>query len=99
MAKNRIIIEYDSKLKCVIANVASSTLETKSKASILMKKNKIYLKSNSFTELIPIFVIFKSFDMQSDLDVFQLVGNEPFMLEALSMSLQDCVQHNVHSQK
>ena len=37
LSKNRIIIEFDSKLDSIVANVASSTHETKSRASVIVK--------------------------------------------------------------
>jgi len=36
LSKNRIIIEFDSKLDSIVANVASSTHETKSRASVIV---------------------------------------------------------------
>lgn len=36
LSKNRIIIEFDSKSDSIVANVASSTHETKSRASVLV---------------------------------------------------------------
>lgn len=66
MAKNRIIIENDHKLQTITATIASSTLETKSRSTILIKNSRIYFKSNSFTELIPIFIIFKAFGVEND---------------------------------
>jgi hypothetical protein len=59
MAKNRIIIEKDSKTKQILASVACDTLDTKSRLEVRLKNGKVYCKSNSFTELVPIFVIFK----------------------------------------
>eukprot|EP01016_Furgasonia_blochmanni_P017741 TRINITY_DN20422_c0_g1_i1.p1 TRINITY_DN20422_c0_g1~~TRINITY_DN20422_c0_g1_i1.p1 ORF type:complete len:151 (+),score=13.82 TRINITY_DN20422_c0_g1_i1:319-771(+) len=66
MSKNRIIVEYDSKTDSVVANVASSTHETKSRTSVIMKGGKIYMKTNSFTEPIPIFVVFKAMNIESE---------------------------------
>ena len=36
LSKNRIIIEFDNKLDSFVANVASSTHETKSRASVIV---------------------------------------------------------------
>lgn len=47
LSKNRIIIEYDSKAESIVANVASSTHETKSRASVLVNKN-IFRHSNTY---------------------------------------------------
>lgn len=37
LSKNRIIIEFDVKLQSMVANVASSTHETKSRASVIVR--------------------------------------------------------------
>lgn len=37
LSKNRIIIEYDNHNESMVANVASSTHETKSRASVLVQ--------------------------------------------------------------
>lgn len=66
MSKNRIIIEYDAKLDSMVANVASSTHETKSRASVITKNGKLYVKTNSFVELIPIFIVFKAMGIESE---------------------------------
>lgn len=44
LSKNRIIIEYDSKNETMVANVASSTHETKSRASVMVSSIR-YTKS------------------------------------------------------
>lgn len=66
MSRNRILVEKDSKLDMIVANCASNTLETKSRLTILMKSGKIYLKSNSFTENIPIIILFKAMGFLQD---------------------------------
>lgn len=38
LSKNRIIVEYDGKNETMVANVASSTHETKSRASVMVMK-------------------------------------------------------------
>ncbi len=53
LSKNRIIIELDSK-KQVVASVTSSTYERKSKTTVVVKKNRLYLQHNTFSEEIPI---------------------------------------------
>ena len=49
LAKNRIIVDTDSKGR-VIASVTSSTNAIKSKTLIFMDKGKIYLQLNQFTK-------------------------------------------------
>jgi hypothetical protein len=59
LSKNRIITELDKKDQ-VIASVTSSTHERKSKTSITVKHNMLYLHHNSFTEDVPICVALKA---------------------------------------
>lgn len=47
LSKNRIIIEYDTKNETMIANVASSTHETKSRASVMVINISIIRVINS----------------------------------------------------
>ena len=60
-----------------MASCASSTLETKSKIAIVIKNNKLYLKTSSFTELIPLFLIFKALGINNDKKIVNLVN--PFL--------------------
>lgn len=66
MAKNRIFVEYDSKTKTFLSSVQSKNFETISKTKIIVKDGKLYVKSNSFTEPIPIFILFKAMNMQNE---------------------------------
>jgi DNA-directed RNA polymerase III subunit RPC2 len=100
MSKNRILIERDNKLDQIVANVTSSTLETKSKLGIFMKKNgKIYLKSNSFVEPIPIVIIFKAMGCEQDQEIFQLIGTEEYIRENLFLSFHDAIQFNIKTKE
>lgn len=60
-----------------MASCASSTLETKSKIAIVIKNNKLYLKTSSFTESIPLFLIFKALGINNDKKIVNLVN--PFL--------------------
>ena len=66
MAKNRIIIERDSKTKQILASVASDTLDTKSRLEVRVKNHKVYCRSNSFMELVPIFIMFKAMGVENE---------------------------------
>ena len=98
MAKNRMIIEKDSKTKQILASVACDTLDTKSRLEVRVKAGKVYCKSNSFTELIPVFVMFKAMGVESELMIFQLIGREIAILEGLSLSLEDSYKLNITTQ-
>ena len=99
MSKNRILVERDNKTDNLVANCASNTLETKSRISLIVKGGKIYLKSNSFTELIPIVAIFKAMGYIQDQEIVQMVGTEKRILEDIFLSFQDAVKHRIHTQE
>eukprot|EP01114_Cavostelium_apophysatum_P020204 TRINITY_DN6708_c0_g1_i4.p1 TRINITY_DN6708_c0_g1~~TRINITY_DN6708_c0_g1_i4.p1 ORF type:complete len:1163 (+),score=317.41 TRINITY_DN6708_c0_g1_i4:32-3520(+) len=98
LAKNRIIIELDSKGN-TSASVLSSTQERKSRTSIIVKKGKIYLKHNTFSEDIPIVAIFKAMGVETDQEVVQLIGSEEQYVDLLAPSFEDCiVTHSIRTQ-
>ncbi len=66
MIENRILVERNPKLDTIVAGVVSYTIDTKTMCELLLKNGRIYLKSGSFSELIPIFVLFKAFGMEND---------------------------------
>jgi DNA-directed RNA polymerase III subunit RPC2 len=80
LSKNRVIIEEDSK-GCVSASITSSTHERKSKAYILVKNKRVYMKNNTLGEDIPIVIILKAMGVESDLELVQLVGSEPEIVD------------------
>jgi DNA-directed RNA polymerase III subunit RPC2 len=74
MAKNRIFVEFDSKTKSYFASVQSKNFETISKTKIIIKDGKLYVKANSFTEPIPIFILFKAMKIESEYVYSQILG-------------------------
>jgi DNA-directed RNA polymerase III subunit RPC2 len=88
LSKNRVIIEKDPK-GCVSASITSSTHERKSKAYILVKNGKVYMKNNTLGDDIPIAIILKAMGVESDLEIVQLVGSEPEIMDALALSLEE----------
>ncbi|ELR20086.1 DNAdirected RNA polymerase, beta subunit [Acanthamoeba castellanii str. Neff] len=81
LSKNRIIIEED-KTGGVAANVVRTTLN--------VKNGKIYLKLNMLTEEVPIVILMKAMGVESDQEVVQLVGSEPYYADMMSSSLEEC---------
>ena len=98
MSKNRIIVEYDSK-KNLTASVISSTHDTKSRTTIIFKNSKFYMKHNSFENEIPIFIIFKAMGIQSEQEIAQMIGTDKVYLENISLSMQECLQLNIYTQR
>lgn len=71
--QNRVIIELDPKDN-VSAVITSSTHERKSRCAIYHRNNRLYLKSNSLGEDIPIVVVLKAMGVESDQEIVQLIG-------------------------
>ena len=91
LSKNRVIIEVDPKGN-IAANITSSTLERKSRCTILVKKGRVYLKHNFLGDDIPIGIVFKAMGIESDQEVVQLVGTEPGMPSRFAPSLEEPVK-------
>lgn len=74
MIENRILVERNPKLDAIVAGVISYTIDTKTMCEMQVKNARLYIKSGSFSELIPVFILFKAFGMECDQEVFQLVN-------------------------
>lgn len=97
LSKNRVILEEDAKGE-VCASITSSTHERKSKAYILMKGGKVYLKNNTLGEDVPIAIVLKAMGVESDLEAVQLVGSEQFIQDALALSLEEPCKMGINTQ-
>lgn len=73
LSKNRVIIELDPKDN-VSAVITSSTHERKSRCAIYYRGGKMYLKSSSLGDDIPIAVVLKAMGVESDQEIIQLLG-------------------------
>ena len=97
LSKNRVIIEEDSN-RNTCASITSSTRERKSKGYILIKHGKLFLKHNTLGDDIPIAVIFKAMGVESDLEMAQLVGSEPEVIDCLALSMEQPVILGIYTQ-
>lgn len=70
--------------------MTSSTLTQKTRTTITYKNSKFYLKQNSFSDDIPISIIFKAMGMEADQEIAHMVGTDQKYLEILSLSLLEC---------
>lgn len=95
MSKNRIIVEYDSKGN-VTASVTSTSNEIKSRTAINHKNGKISLKHNSFSDEIPICIVFRAMGIISDQEIVQLIGKD--MFDLIVLSIQESHTLNIFSQ-
>jgi DNA-directed RNA polymerase III subunit RPC2 len=97
LSKNRVIIEQDPKGN-PCASITSSTRERKSKGYILIKHGKVYMKHNTLGDDIPIAIMLKAMGVQSDLELAQLVGSEPEIVDRLALSMEEPVKLGIYTQ-
>ncbi|KAK1420274.1 hypothetical protein QVD17_21727 [Tagetes erecta] len=97
LSKNRIILESDKK-GCIQASVMSSTAMTKSKTTIKMENEKIYLVLNAFTSKVPILIVMKAMGMETDQEVVQMLGRDPQYATLLLPSIEECHNNGVYTQ-
>ena len=104
LSKNRVILE-DDPMGNLIASITSATHERKSKAYIVMNRSgsgnsagQIYLKHNTLGEDIPVAIVMKAMGVETDLEMVQLVGSEPEILNALALCLEAPIKVGVHTQ-
>lgn len=71
------------------ATITSSTHDRKSRCSIFFRNDRIYLKSSSLGDEVPIVIILKAMGLESDQEVVQMVGCEPEICELFSASLEE----------
>jgi DNA-directed RNA polymerase III subunit RPC2 len=97
LSKNRVILEDDGK-GIVTASITSSTHERKSKAYILVRHGRVYLKNNTLGDDIPIAIVLKAMGVESDLEMVQLVGSEDHLLNSLALSLEEPARLGIYTQ-
>jgi DNA-directed RNA polymerase III subunit RPC2 len=79
LQQNRAIIELDNKGN-VVANINSSTHDRKSRCSLFFKANKVYLKSSTLGDNIPVVIVLKAMGLECDQEIVQLIGSEPALM-------------------
>ncbi|CAH1800113.1 unnamed protein product [Owenia fusiformis] len=97
LSKNRMIVEADRK-GVVGCSVTSSTHEKKSKTNLVQKHGKFYLKHNTFTEDVPIAIVFKAMGIECDQEIVQMIGSEENVLTAVAPMLEECHKAQVFTQ-
>ncbi|ESO07623.1 hypothetical protein HELRODRAFT_98395 [Helobdella robusta] len=105
IAKNRMMVETDRKgmFQCsvtrhVVFILLFSTHEKKSKTYVCIKSDKYYLKHNTFTDDIPIMIMFKAMGFECDMEIVQMVGVELLVQEAMVPCLEECQQAEVFTE-
>ncbi|XP_055949734.1 DNA-directed RNA polymerase III subunit RPC2-like [Argiope bruennichi] len=97
LSKNRMIVEKD-KNGAISCQITSSTSEKKTRTNIITKKGRFYLNHNSFSEDIPLFVIFKAMGFESDQYITQMIGTDEITLTKLFPCIEECRKLDVFSQ-
>ena len=97
LSKNRMIVDIDHKGN-IGCSVTSSTHERKSRTNLIVKGGKYYLKHNSFTDNIPVVVVFKAMGVITDQEIVQLISSEDELLSSLAPSLEECANLKVFTQ-
>ena len=97
LSKNRVILEDDGK-GVVTASITSSTHERKSKAYLIVKHGRVFLKNNTLGDDIPIAIVLKAMGIESDLEMVQLVGSEDYLVNSLALSLEEPARLGIHTQ-
>ncbi|CAJ2675570.1 unnamed protein product [Trifolium pratense] len=97
LSKNRIIIDTDKK-KNITASVTSSTEIIKTKTTIVMEREKLWLELNQFRKKVPLMVVMKAMGMESDQEVAQLIGRDPRYTSLLLPSFEECTKCGVSTQ-
>ncbi|XP_052245224.1 DNA-directed RNA polymerase III subunit RPC2-like [Dreissena polymorpha] len=99
LSKNRMIVDTDVGRKgSVVCSVTSSTHERKTKTDVIVKHDKYYMKQNSFSEDIPIAIIFKGMGFECEQEFVQMIGSEESVLGAVAPCLEECHKAGVFTQ-
>ncbi|KAJ2725889.1 DNA-directed RNA polymerase III complex subunit Rpc2 [Coemansia sp. Benny D115] len=99
MSKNRIIVNPDPK-GFMSASVTSTTHDRKSKAYVVCKNDRLYLRQNMISEDVPLVIAMRAMGMTSDKEIAQLVaGVDPVYLEMLSPSLEEGASMKLFTQR
>ncbi|PXF47951.1 DNA-directed RNA polymerase III subunit RPC2 [Gracilariopsis chorda] len=96
LSKNRIIIEKDN--RGLMANVQSSTHERKSRTTLLLKGNRLYLNHNILEVDINIAIVLRAMGIETDQEIIQLIGKDPKFVDGMTPTLHECAQEGVHTE-
>eukprot|EP00792_Barthelona_sp_PAP020_P005078 TRINITY_DN2485_c0_g1_i1.p1 TRINITY_DN2485_c0_g1~~TRINITY_DN2485_c0_g1_i1.p1 ORF type:complete len:1132 (-),score=303.31 TRINITY_DN2485_c0_g1_i1:137-3499(-) len=99
LSKNRIIVEKDNK-GFLCATVTSASYDWKTRTNVIYKDRRLYLQHNSFTQEIPLMIVFKAMGVESDQEVVQLVcGPNEALMERLSSTVYETSAYEIRSQE
>lgn len=100
LSKNRVIVEGNAKNATVEAQVTSSTHTRKSKTYIHLKKERISMVHNFFTENIPITIVLKAMGIDSDHEMLLLVaGNDSTYQDDFAVNFEESTKLGIFTQQ
>ncbi|KAH8738499.1 hypothetical protein FG386_001881 [Cryptosporidium ryanae] len=98
LSKNRIIVELDNKHN-YCATVTSTTAESKSRTLVVLKNGRLYLRHNSFVDEIPLCIVLKAMGIETEQEIFHMIGTESHHEEGIINSLQEVHQEGIFTQR
>lgn len=98
LSKNRILVERDVKHN-ICATLTSATAESKSRASVVLKSEKIYLRHNSFTDDLPISIIFMAMGIESTQEIAEIIGAGHSYPRSVYLSLSPLIANDIRTIK
>ncbi|XP_050307639.1 DNA-directed RNA polymerase III subunit RPC2 [Anthonomus grandis grandis] len=95
LSKNRMLVEVGKwGIQC---QVTSSTHEKKSRTLVFVKGNKYFMGHNSFTDPIPVAIVFKAMDIVSDKEICELIGIPD--IHKITPTLEECHKLKIYTQE
>lgn len=98
LSKNRIIVDFDKKGN-IGCSVTSSTHATKSRTDLISKYDHFYIKHSSFSEEIPVVVLFKAMGVIWDQEIVAMVGCETSVISKFVFSIEECQNLKIFTQR
>ena len=92
-----MIVEQDKK-GTITCQVTSSTHEKKVRTNLTLKNGIYYLRHNSFTEDIPVSIIFKGMGFAHEVEHILMIGFDDFTMTEFYATALECHKKNICTQ-
>ena len=97
LRNNRIFVDYDDKNHLQASIVSAS--DRKSRIMVIQKRGRFYVQHNKFSHEVPYVVMMKAMGVVSDMEIVSLSGGDQVTTEILALSVQECSELGVKTQK